>query len=300
MRAVITGASGFVGRHLRAYLESQGDEVVGVDLPTDVADYDAMREVVAASAPEVIYHLAALAHVGASWGNPSAVIHVNVEGVGATLAAARDAAPSATVLFVSSAEVYGIVHASEMPITESHAVTPASPYAVSKAAAELFATHAVRAFGQRVVIARPFNHIGPGQAPTFFVPAMVQRLLEAKAQGRTEIPVGMLTTRRDFTDVRDVVRAYRELALHGQAGEIYNVASGTDHAMSDIADQIRAEIFPDAHFELDPQLVRPVDVPVLRGDTRRLRAATSWQPEISLATSVADIIADGRARWGVN
>lgn len=300
MRAVITGASGFVGRHLRHFLESQGDEVVGIDLPTDVANYEDMRAAFAASSPEVIYHLAALAHVGASWGNPSAVIHVNVEGVGATLAAARDAAPSATVLFVSSAEVYGIVHPSEMPITEAHAVTPASPYAVSKAAAELFATHAVRAFGQRVVIARPFNHIGPGQAPSFFVPAMVQRLLEAKAAGRTEIPVGVLTTRRDFTDVRDVVRAYRELALKGQAGEIYNVASGKDYAMSDIADQIRAEIFPEVNFELDPQLVRPVDVPVLRGDARRLRAITAWEPEISIATSVADIIADGRARWGTN
>jgi GDP-4-dehydro-6-deoxy-D-mannose reductase len=297
MRAFVTGASGFVGRHLTEHLELSGDEVTGVDLPLDVADYEAMRDAIADSSPEVIYHLAALAHVGASWGNPTAMIRVNVDGVGAVLAAARDAAPSATVVVVSSAEVYGIAPPSAMPLSESHPLVPASPYAVSKAAAELFATHAVRAFGQRVIIARPFNHIGPGQAPGFFVPAMVQRLLNARAEGREEIPVGVLTTRRDFTDVRDVVRAYRVLALKGQAGEFYNVASGRDYAMDDIAQRLRDDIFPEARFVLDHELVRPVDVPVLRGDPRRLHAATQWEPQISLDASLSDIIADGRLRW---
>jgi GDP-4-dehydro-6-deoxy-D-mannose reductase len=300
MRALVTGGDGFVGRHLAAHLTASGDQVAIFDLPHDVTSTDDVAAALAAHRPDVIYHLAALSHVGTSWDDPSRVLHVNVLGTAAVLAAARREAPDARVLVVSSAEVYGTVQPEDLPLTEASPVRPASPYAASKAAAEAVALQAARGFAQQVIVARPFNHVGPGQAPTFFVPAMVTRLLEASRDGRTTVPVGTLTTRRDFTDVRDVVRAYRLLAERGQSGEVYNLATGTDRTMQSIADALVAAIDPSITLAADPSLVRPADVPVLRGDASALVAATGWSPTVPWEQTLADIIDERRTSLGLD
>lgn len=291
MRALITGGSGFVGRHLQAHLEASGDDVVSIDVEYDVADAEQMVQAFSGARPDVVYHLAAKTHVGSSWDDPTEVLRVNVLGTASVLAAARRVVPEALTIVVSSAEVYGVVTPEELPLSESSPVQPASPYAASKAAAEMVALQAFRGFNQRVLVVRPFNHVGPGQAPTFFVPALASRLLSARAEQRTSVPVGELSTRRDFTDVRDVVRAYRLLATNGAAGEIYNVASGFDRSMQDVADQLRSIISEDITLDVDPSLLRPVDVPVLRGDASKLLRVTGWRPEIDFSQTLTDVVA---------
>jgi GDP-4-dehydro-6-deoxy-D-mannose reductase len=290
VRALITGGKGFVGQWLAAHLAERGDDVAVIDLETDVADGAAVRRVMADVVPDAVYHLAAMTHVGESWESPSQVLRVNVLGTAEVLAAARGVAEHARVLVVSSAEVYGVVAPDALPLSEATPTAPASPYAASKLAAEAVALQAFRGYGQPVVVVRPFNHIGPGQSPNFFVPAFAKRIVEAKRSGARTLRVGTLSTRRDFTDVRDVVAAYRLLIERGVAGEIYNVCSGRDVAMSDIAAQLLARAGVELTLETDPELVRPVDVPVLRGDAGRLHAATGWQPEIPLATTLADVL----------
>ncbi len=238
----------------------------------------------------MIYHLAALSNVGESWNDPSEVLRVNVLGTAAVLAAARAMPSSPTVVVVSSAEVYGIVGPDDLPLTEQAPVAPATPYAASKAAAEQVALQACRGFGQRVMVVRPFNHIGPGQAPTFAVSALARRIVEARATGSRELSVGNLSARRDFTDVRDVVRAYRLLAERGAPGEIYNVCSGQDVAIADIAEQLRTLAGAELELVTDPDLLRPVDVPVLRGSRALLEQTTGWQPEIALDDTLQSVL----------
>jgi GDP-4-dehydro-6-deoxy-D-mannose reductase len=292
MRALITGGKGFVGQWLATHLKDGGDEVAVIDLETDVADGAAVRRVMADVAPDAVYHLAAMTHVGESWEDPSQVLRVNVLGTAEILAAARSLGPGPgpRVLVVSSAEVYGVVEPSQLPLGEDTPAEPASPYAASKLAAEVVALQAWRGFGQPVVVVRPFNHIGPGQSPNFFVPALAKRIVEATRTGDSSLRVGTLTTRRDFTDVRDVVAAYRILMEAGEPGSVFNVCSGQDVSMAEVAAQLLELAGADLKLETDPALVRPVDVPVLRGDAGRLRAATGWEPTIPLATTLADVL----------
>jgi GDP-4-dehydro-6-deoxy-D-mannose reductase len=210
--------------------------------------------------------------------------------------AAYKAVPNASVLFVSSADVYGIVTEDELPIRETRPAVPVNPYSQSKYQAELLAQSIASENDQRVVIVRPFNHIGPGQSDKFVVPALASRLLDALDRGVHEIPVGDLSTRRDFSDVRDVVKAYRLLMERGRSGEVYNVASGHDTALIDIAHDLVAQIAPDVRLVPDVDLLRPVEVPVMRGSYRKLHKATGWEPTISLSTSLSDVVSELRSR----
>jgi GDP-4-dehydro-6-deoxy-D-mannose reductase len=295
MRALITGGKGFVGQWLALHLKDAGDEVTVIDLETDISDGPALSRAVAEAAPEAIYHLAAMTHVGESWQNPSQVLKVNVLGTAELLAAARALPEPPIVLVVSSAEVYGVVSPAQLPLGEDTPTAPATPYAASKLAAEAIALQAWRGYGQRVIVVRPFNHIGPGQSPNFAVPALAKRIVEARKTGAASLRVGTLSTRRDFTDVRDVVVAYRLLILRGVPGTTYNVCSGRDVAISDVADQLLHLAHAGLELVIDPELVRPVDVPVLRGDASRLHAATGWIPSIPLATTLADVLASWEA-----
>jgi GDP-4-dehydro-6-deoxy-D-mannose reductase len=295
MRALITGGKGFVGQWLAAHLKDRGDDVAVIDIETDVADGAAVRRVMTDVAPDAIYHLAAMTHVGESWDNPSQVLRVNVLGTAEILAAARSLESSPRVLVVSSAEVYGVVTPEQLPLGEDTPTEPASPYAASKLAAEAVAFQAWRGFGQPVVVVRPFNHIGPGQSPNFFVPALAKRIVEARRSGARSLPVGNLTTRRDFTDVRDVVAAYRLLIERGVSGAVYNVCSGRDVAMSEVAEQLLELAGAALTLETDPALLRPVDVPVLQGSAALLTATTGWEPRIPLATTLADVLTSWEA-----
>jgi GDP-4-dehydro-6-deoxy-D-mannose reductase len=298
VRVFVTGGGGFVGRHLAEHLRMAGDNVTSVDLDVDVADSEAIAAAVAVARPDAIYHLAALSHVGDSWDSPTEVLRVNVLGTAGVLAAARRLPEPPVVLVVSSAEVYGAVDPDDLPIDESAPVRPVSPYAASKAAAEQLALQAWRGYGQPVVVVRPFNHIGPGQAPSFAVSALAKRIVEAQRSGARSVPVGTLTARRDYTDVRDVVRAYRSLVLEGKRGEVYNVCSGRDVAVSEIARRLCELAGAAVEMVTDPSLVRAVDLPVLRGDSHRLAADTGWKPEIGLDQTLADVLAYWRERTG--
>ena len=291
MRALITGGDGFVGRWLAAHLGESGDDVVTIDREVDVADGRALKPVVAGAAPDVVYHLAALSHVGQSWEEPGEVLRVNVLGTAEVLAAARSLPRPPLVIVVSSAEVYGAVRPDQLPIGENVPPAPVTPYAASKAAAEHVALQAWRGFGQPVVVVRPFNHIGPAQAPTFAVSALARRVVEARRASAATLAVGTLSTRRDFTDVRDVVRSYRLLAESGEPGSVYNVCSGRAVAIADIAASLLSLAGADLDLVTDPALLRPVDVPELRGDGSALYAATGWTPSIALEQTLRDVLA---------
>lgn len=297
MRALVTGAAGFVGRHLVAGLRAAGDEVHETDrhLGLDILDPAGLDELLASVRPEVVYHLAGQADVGGSWSSPVETFRINAEGtMNVLLAAVR--AEVDRVVAVASADVYGQVPEAELPIGEDRPLRPVSPYGASKASADLVALQVHLGHGLGVVRARPFNHLGPGQSDRFVASAVASRIARNEIDGESEVPVGNLSARRDFTDVRDVVRAYRLLAEHGVPGEAYNVCSGRDVAIQEIADRLIA--FADGPMALvtDPDLLRPVDTPVLRGDCTRLHDATGWSPEITLDQTLADVLDDWRKR----
>lgn len=296
MKALITGANGFVGRHLSEYLASAGDEVEGFDHERDVTDEASVLEILRRTKPDAVYHLAALTSVGTSWSQEIEFTRVNVVGTRNVLECVRRVVPDAVVIVVSSANVYGVVGPEDLPIVETFRMAPSDPYATSKVGAELVALDDVRDHGSRVVITRPFNHIGPGQSNAFVVPAIVNRLLECVESNGNEIIVGDLSVRRDFCDVRDVVRAYRQLAERGVSGDIYNIASGLDVSLHDIANELVSEIAPHVRLVQDKELLRPAEIQVLCGSYEKLRAQTGWEPLIPLSVSLRDVIADMRNR----
>lgn len=298
MRALITGGRGFVGSWLDEHLREQGDTTVVVDREVDVTDRRAVDRAVHEAAPDAIYHLAALTHVGESWSDPDLVFEVNALGTMHVLDAARrlDPGPSGPrVLLVSSAEVYGVVGDQDLPVDETASLAPVTPYAASKVAAEFIGVQARLAHGLHVVRVRPFNHIGPGQGPGFVVPALAQRIVEASRCGSSSIAVGNLSARRDVTDVRDVVRAYRLLVEHGQPGEVYNVCSGTAVSIAELAARLLDLAGAGLELVADPELFRPVDVPVVCGDPTRVNRATGWSPRVELDHTLADVLEQWRS-----
>ena len=300
MKAFVTGGHGFVGSWLVEHLTGAGDEVVAPVHTVDVTDPHAIGEAIAAAAPDAIYHLAAFTHVGASWDDPAEAFRINAEGTLQVLAAARRCDPQPTVLVVSSSEVYGRVPTEELPIAEDRPLRPVTPYAASKAAAEMAALQAYLGHAQPVIRVRPFNHVGPRQSPTFVVSAVARNVAEAERTGTAPVRVGNHSPRRDFTDVRDVVAAYRALVVRGagEPGEVYNVCSGRDVAIAAIADALLALSDADLRLEVDPALVRPVDVPEVRGDPSRIEAVTGWRPEIPLEQTLRDTLDYWRAELG--
>ena len=298
MRALVTGGTGFVGPWLVAHLSAAGDEVVSVGGEMEVTDPAAVAEVVARVAPDAIYHLAGLAHVGRSWDEPGEYLRVNAAGTLNVAEAARTLDRPPTLLVVSSAEVYGSVRPDQLPVGEHEPRRPVSPYAASKAAAELVGLQAHLGRGLPVIRARPFNHTGPGQSTTFAVPAFARRIAEAVRDGRRQLKVGNLSAARDLLDVRDVVRAYRLLVERGEPGQVYNVCSGGSVVMEDVVRRMLALAGADLELVEDPALLRPVDVPVLQGDPTRLRAATGWRPEVPLDDTLAAVLDEAFALSG--
>jgi GDP-4-dehydro-6-deoxy-D-mannose reductase len=299
MRALVTGAVGFVGRHLTEHLQAAGDHVVVVDRhgpnPVDITDRAAIHAAIAAARPDAVYHLAGWADVASSWDDPLGALRLNAEGTLLVLEACR-AAGVHRVLSVASADVYGMVTEDELPLTEQSPIRPTSPYGASKVAADAIALQAFLGHGLGVIRVRPFNHLGPGQSEHFVAPALAARIARAERDGTTEIPVGNLTPRRDVTDVRDVVRAYRLLIEHGEPGEVYNVCSGRALAIQDLADRLVALSTRSISLRPDAALARPIDLPVLVGDPAKLRQATGWVPEIPIEQTLADLLDDLRAR----
>jgi GDP-4-dehydro-6-deoxy-D-mannose reductase len=297
MKTLVTGARGFAGPYLVDHLRACGDEVITIDRtgaePVDITDRAAVFDALAHHRPEVVYHLAAFTHVGESFERPDRVLRVNVEGTANVLDAAREAG-ARRVVVAGSAEEYGAV-AECRPITESDPLRPVSPYAVSKVAASYLAAQAWLARGLATIRVRAFNHTGPHQMPKFLVPALAHRIVTAERGGDARIAIGNTDPVRDLSDVRDVVRAYRLLAEHGVPGEVYNVASGREVTVADIADALIAQARVPVELVTDPALVRPVDIPYLVGDASKLRAATGWEPAFTLEQTLADVVDSARA-----
>ncbi|HEX5622256.1 MAG TPA: GDP-mannose 4,6-dehydratase [Solirubrobacteraceae bacterium] len=274
----MTGASGFAGRHLTAACADQ--EVVGLSRAVcDLRDAEATRAAIADALPAVVYHLAARAHVGESWRDPHGTLDDNLTMALNVLEAVRAHAPDATVVAVASGEVYGTPE--RLPVDETAPLRPQNPYAVSKAAADLLAGMYADAHGLRVIRARAFNHAGPGQEPTYAIASFARQA----AQGAERIVTGNPDTRRDYTDVRDVVRAYRLLAERAEPG-VYNVCSGRTASTSELVRMLGVE------HDVDPALLRPHEVMELRGSYDKLKAATGWEPEHELADTLRDTV-----RW---
>ena len=287
MRALVTGADGFVGHHLVGHLTAEGDEIVPSSC--DITDRDAIVAEFAKADAEVVYHLAGQADVGGSWQNPVETIRVNVEGTLNVLDAAR-LAGCRRVVAVTSADVYGRIDEADLPIRETHDLQPVSPYAASKAAAEMVCVQAGLGHGLEVVRIRAFNHLGPGQSDRFVASAIASRIAACERDGTSVVKVGTLDARRDFTDVRDVVRAYRSVMAHGQAGEVYNVCSGTDRSVREVTDILVSLSTADITLETDPALVRPVDLNVLRGDNTKISDCTGWSPTIPIEQTLEDLL----------
>jgi GDP-4-dehydro-6-deoxy-D-mannose reductase len=285
-----------VGSWLVAHLREQGDHVVATDNEVDVTDLPVLREALVASEPDAVYHLAALTHVGRSYEDPASVVRVNTLGTLSVLEAARACGPGTRVLVVSSAEVYGAVAQDELPLSEESPFAPMSPYAASKIAGEYLAVQAHLAYQLATIRVRPFNHVGPGQSVNFAVPALAARIVDAKKSGATWIPVGNLAAKRDLTDVRDVVRSYRILVCDGIPGDVYNVCSGRAIGIDEVANRLLELAGADLELRPDPELVRPVDVPVLLGDPSKLEKGTGWHPEIDLTRTLEDVLREADRR----
>lgn len=296
MKALITGGGGFVGRHLLQHLQEAGDDATATDRSIDgcdILDAPALLDRFRKVRPEVVYHLAGASDVGGSWQTPQATFRANAEGTLNVLWAAREAGCE-RVLTVGSADVYGKVTAEDLPINEDLPLRPVSPYAASKCAADHVAQQAFLGYSQHVIRARPFNHLGPGQTDRFVAPALAGRVARNELSGDEVVVVGNLSPKRDFTDVRDVVRAYRLLLERGTAGEVYNVCSGRAIAVQELADQFIAMATIPMRLEPDPDLQRPVDIPVLLGDASRIRRDTGWEPQIPLEQTLRDLLDDRR------
>lgn len=273
MRAVITGGTGFAGRHLAEHCRAEGDDVVALSR----ADFQDLKAALAGA--DVVYHLAAQAHVGRAWEDPEATLHDNLGLAVQLFEAVRAEAPGATVVAVSSGEVYG--PPAELPVTEDAPLRPQNPYAVSKAATDLLARFYADAHALPVVIPRAFNHAGPGQDPMYAIASFARQAAHGDV-----VVTGNADTRRDYTDVRDVVRAYRLLALHGEPGEAYNVCSGESHSAAELVAALGV-----SDHRVDPALVRAHEVMEIRGSNDKLRAATGWTPSIPIEQTLSDTVA---------
>jgi GDP-4-dehydro-6-deoxy-D-mannose reductase len=294
VRVVVTGSRGFVAHWLLAHLESLGDQVVGLDAEVDITDEPAIVNAITGAAPDAVCHLAAQASVASSWKDQSATYAVNTFGALNVITAALACTRPPRVLLISSAEVYGQVASLDLPIREDHPFAPVSPYAASKAAAELMGIQAWLGRGLEVIRARPFNHTGPGQRPDFVVPGLARQVAAAAAAGRGVIETGNLAARRDITDVRDVVRAYRALLEFGVPGQVYNVCRGVAVSIEEVVRRLVGLAGVELEIVPDPARFRPVDVPELRGDGSRLHAATGWSPEIPFEDTLAAVLDDWR------
>jgi GDP-4-dehydro-6-deoxy-D-mannose reductase len=311
MRTLVTGADGFVGQWLLKALIAREDTVTGTmrgDRPpistldaissakvswrsADVTDAAQVHDIVRESAPNVVYHLAAQAFVPASREDPMGTIETNVGGTANVLEAVRMHASGATVVVVGSADAYGAVTKDELPVREQQPLAPRNPYASSKAAAEVIALQYARAGWCKVIATRSFNHTGPGQRPAFAVASFARQVAAIKAERQApRLEVGDLTPRRDFCDVRDVVDAYIRLADRGESGQAYNVCSGSDVSMAEIVEQLLQIAKTKAEVVNTPELTRPTEIPVLRGDPSLIVRQTGWRPKVPLRQTLADML----------
>ena len=313
MRVLITGAGGFVGNHLAAHLsQAQADAglfgttlfesetvhpAISENRLIDLKEFAQVRDLLADYRPDAIYHLAAQAFVPRSFEEPWETLENNILSQLNIIRACLELKLRPRMLIISSAEIYGQVSPEQLPLDEDCAIRPTNPYSVSKVAQDMLGLQYFLSHDLPIMRARPFNHIGPGQNARFVAPAFAMQIARIE-EGQREpvINVGNLAAKRDFTDVRDIVRAYRLIVEKGRPGEAYNVASGVAYSIGRLLEILLGLSETDIEVGVDPARLRPVDVPEIRGDSGKLRRDTGWQPSLSFETTLKDVLADCRRR----
>jgi GDP-4-dehydro-6-deoxy-D-mannose reductase len=311
MRALITGSGGFAGGHLADHLRTvPGLEVIGVvlegecsrcasEVRANLADPDQAAAAVRDVRPDLIFHLAAQAAVGLSWSRPRDTLFTNIGCQLNLLEGVLAAGQHPRILIIGSADEYGIVHADELPIAENNPLRPNSPYAVSKVAQDMLGYQYFLSHNLHLVRVRPFNHIGPGQSDLFAASAFARQIAEIEARQREPVLlVGNLTAKRDFTDVRDIVRGYSLVLERGEPGEVYNLGSGRSIAMSELLQKLLACSRESIEVREDASRLRPSDNAELLCDATKVREATGWEPAIPLEKTLKDILNYWRERVG--
>jgi len=304
---LVTGAAGFAGTHLLDLLATSGADIVAWHRPgtlpppegdriaweaVDLLDRMMVADAIRRRPPDAVYHLAGYAHLGRAWDDTTAAFATNVRGTHFLIEALRGASCEVPLLVPSSAMIY---QPATEPLSEDHVVLPSSPYGVSKLAQEMLALHGCGdGIGTRV--ARAFNHVGPRQDPTFAASGFARQIAEIEAGVRDpEIVVGNLDARRETTDVRDTVRAYRLILERGAPGRPYNVCSGRALAIGDVVDQLVSKSRVRVGIRVDPSRFRPNDLPIVEGDPTRIREELGWRPEIPLQQTLEDLLNYWRA-----
>lgn len=294
MRVLVTGSEGFVGGHLVRGFAERGHEIIeargpALEAGVDVRDAERVFTLLDATRPDAIVHLAAVSSVGKSHRDPIETLDVNVIGTATLLAGARRAVPDARLLIVGSGEVYGRA-CTDTPTPETTPLEPLSPYAASKAAAEMLALQFHRSYGTNVVCARSFGHVGRGQSQSFAVPSFAAQLAAIRnGEAPPVLRTGDLTPLRDFLHVADVVDAYELLLTSGIAGEVYNVASGAGRTIRSLLDEMLELSGIHAKVEADPARLRPVEIPALIGDPARL-SALGFRPRRQVRQALREVL----------
>lgn len=313
MRSLITGISGFAGGHLATALLERGHQVAGIDRSRgaqleplgdrvtvavgDIRDPDAVQGLTREFQPDLIFHLAAITHVGEAWKKRRETLEINVVGTSTVLEAAAALAPKPTVVLASTGQVYGDAPAGAPAVAEDAPTRPRSPYAVSKLCAELLARQAWEGEQVPAVIVRTFNYTGPWQAPAFVCSDFARQVAWAEAGlAEPRMEVGNLDARRDFSDVRDVVDGYIRAAERGTPGNVYNLASGSSVRIGDVLDILRAAAEIDIEVHEDPERLRKVDLRVLLGDATRAHRELGWQPRVPFEQTLAAVLDFWRGR----
>ncbi len=296
MRVLVTGAGGFVGPHLRRALQTAGHEVQGlgphpiageVDLLVDVTDARATAEAVAKVKPDAVVHLAGLSSVSECGKDPLRAFSINAGGTLSVAQAVLALKAPCRLLLVSSGEVYGAA-AGPGAIDELLLPDPMNVYGATKRAAEIIALQH-RHQGLDVIIARPFNHVGPGQTPTFVLPSFAQQLAAVARGGKVTLEVGNLSAVRDFSHVQDIVDAYVLMLSKGKGGEIYNLGSGVGRTIESMLQLLVAQSGREVTVKVDPKRLRPVEIPTLIGDVQKLKAL-GWAPNRNVEQALGDIL----------
>ena len=308
-KGLVIGAAGFVGNYLIEEMVKNGMEAYATKLPheklenqnakvydLDIMDKDAIVSLLFEVRPDYIFHLAAQSSVGLAWKNPGLTIDVNIKGGVNVMDAIRELFYKPRVLLIGSGEEYGHIQPGETPICEENHLRPGNIYAATKVCQNMIGSIYSKAYDMELMMVRAFNHIGPGQAPMFVVSDFCKQVAEIEKGLRAPVMrVGNLAAKRDFTDVRDVVRAYVLLVQAGTAGETYNVGSGNAQAIQEILDLIVSMSEVEIQVEVDPNKLRPVDVPIIEADITKLNRLTGWQPQIPLKETIKETLDFWRA-----
>lgn len=304
-KALIIGGAGFVGNYLAnelmrnhamsVYVTKLSHEELKIDgvqiYNLDILDRDEVVNLLYLVRPDYIFHLAAQSSVSVAWNNPSLTIDVNIKGSINVMDATRELFYKPNILMIGSGEEYGHIKKEEVPIKEENRLRPGNIYAATKACQNMLSSIYAQAYNMNIMMVRAFNHIGPCQSPIFVVSDFCRQIAEIE-KGKKEpvMYVGNLAAKRDFTDVRDVVRAYALLVQEGKAGETYNVGSGHAYAISEILDMIISLSTTDIKIEIDSNKIRPVDVPIIEADITKVNHDTGWWPLIPIQQTIQDTL----------